>query len=89
MECLAKALCEIFGVDPLIDIIGTRHGEKLYETLVSSDYHTSVNTSKSLVKQQAYTSHNTYQLTIEEVKEKLLNLSYIQEALKTNHEEDF
>ncbi len=111
VECLAKAICEIFGVDPLIDIIGTRHGEKLYETLVSSEdmlvavdydsyykipcdkrdlnYHTSVNTAKSLVEQQAYTSHNTYRLTIEEVKEKLLNLPYIQEALKTNRGDDF
>ncbi len=111
VECLAQALCEIFGVNPTIEIIGTRHGEKLYETLVSSEdmlvavdydsyykipcdkrdlnYHTSVNTAKSLVEQQAYTSHNTYRLTIEEVKEKLLNLPYIQEALKTNRGDDF
>jgi len=32
---LAKALLELYRVDNEIKIIGTRHGEKLYETLVS------------------------------------------------------
>ena len=31
---------------------------------------------------EEYTSHNTQQLTVKEVKEKLLKLSYIQEELK-------
>lgn len=34
---LYQAVSEIFDVDPGIDIIGTRHGEKLYETLVSRE----------------------------------------------------
>jgi UDP-N-acetylglucosamine 4,6-dehydratase len=34
---LAVALCEIFGVDSKINVIGTRHGEKLYETLCTRE----------------------------------------------------
>ncbi len=100
---LAQALFEIFELEPNIQIIGTRHGEKLYETLVSREemlvavnydsyykipcdkrdlnYHASVNTMKTLIEQEAYTSHNTDRLTIDEVKDKLLALPYIQQAL--------
>ena len=53
------------------------------------NYHTSFNTTKSIVEHQAYNSNNSYLLTIDEVKEKLLNLPYIQEALKTNRGDDF
>jgi len=34
---LAQAIRELFGTDNPIKIIGTRHGEKLYETLVSRE----------------------------------------------------
>jgi UDP-N-acetylglucosamine 4,6-dehydratase/5-epimerase len=34
---LAQALIELIGQDPGIDIIGIRHGEKLFETLVSRE----------------------------------------------------
>ncbi len=34
---LAKALIELFNSDSKINIIGTRHGEKLYETLVTRE----------------------------------------------------
>ena len=34
---LAEALCELFNVKPNIRVIGTRHGEKLYESLVSRE----------------------------------------------------
>jgi UDP-glucose 4-epimerase len=37
VEDLAQALRSIFAKDNLIRIIGTRHGEKLYETLVSRE----------------------------------------------------
>ena len=37
MENLAKALIKIFHSKSKIQIIGTRHGEKLYETLVSRE----------------------------------------------------
>lgn len=34
---LAEALARIFDVEPAISVIGTRHGEKLYETLLSRE----------------------------------------------------
>ena len=34
---LAQALCELFGSDSEIEVIGTRHGEKLYESLLSRE----------------------------------------------------
>jgi UDP-N-acetylglucosamine 4,6-dehydratase len=37
IEVLAQALKEIYGVDNPIRIIGTRHGEKLYESLVNRE----------------------------------------------------
>lgn len=38
IDVLAKSMCSIFGVsDHPIDIVGTRHGEKLFETLMSSE----------------------------------------------------
>lgn len=37
IECLAKALRRIFQVDTPIRIIGTRHGEKQYETLLTRE----------------------------------------------------
>ncbi len=37
IETLAKALKELYKVDNEIKIIGTRHGEKLYETLVNRE----------------------------------------------------
>lgn len=32
---LAAALGALFGIEPQVDVIGTRHGEKLYETLAT------------------------------------------------------
>jgi UDP-glucose 4-epimerase len=37
MHDLAMALAGIFEVEPNIRVIGTRHGEKLYETLLSRE----------------------------------------------------
>ncbi|MBM4212009.1 MAG: NAD-dependent epimerase/dehydratase family protein [Gammaproteobacteria bacterium] len=37
VDDLAKALKELFGKDIKINIIGTRHGEKLYESLISRE----------------------------------------------------
>jgi UDP-N-acetylglucosamine 4,6-dehydratase len=37
IEVLAKALLKLYGADNPIKIIGTRHGEKLYETLVNRE----------------------------------------------------
>ena len=101
VEVLAQALQELFGVENEVKVIGTRHGEKLYETLVSSEeklvsedlgdyyripcdhrdlnYGSGGSSDKILHQQEAYTSHNTTLLSVEEVKEKLLTLPYIQE----------
>ena len=104
VEVLAQALQELFGVENEVKVTGTRHGEKLYETLVSSEeklvsedlgdyyripcdhrdlnYGSGGSSDKILHQQEAYTSHNTTRLSVEEVKEKLLTLPYIQEELK-------
>lgn len=37
LEVLAQAMTGLFGGDPRVEVIGTRHGEKLYETLVSRE----------------------------------------------------
>jgi UDP-N-acetylglucosamine 4,6-dehydratase len=37
IEVLAKALLEVYQANNPIKIIGTRHGEKLYETLVNRE----------------------------------------------------
>ncbi|WP_316811426.1 nucleoside-diphosphate sugar epimerase/dehydratase [Pedobacter heparinus] len=102
---LAVALKELFDSNTEIKIIGTRHGEKLYETLLTreemskaedmGDYYRIVPDGRDLnygryftegeeeiSRLDDYNSHNTKRLTIPEIKEKLLGLSYIQEELK-------
>lgn len=102
---LACAVKELFNSDVNIKVIGTRHGEKVYETLLTreefgvakdmGDFYRVpadqrdlnydkffVEGDKELSKEDEYTSHNTYRLTIEEIKKKLLTLSYVQSELK-------
>jgi len=102
---LAKAVKELFNVDNEIKIIGTRHGEKLYETLLTREEHVFaqdmggfyrvpadkrdlnydkyfVDGDQELSSQEEYNSHNTEILNIEQIKDKLLNLDYVQEELK-------
>jgi UDP-N-acetylglucosamine 4,6-dehydratase len=101
---LAKALIEIFGGTNSIQIIGTRHGEKLYESLVSREEMARVEDMINYYRIPAdnrdlnyakyfsdgereisdlddYTSHNTKRLTIDEVKNLLLELDYIKDRL--------
>ncbi len=101
---LAIAVKEIFTANNEIRIIGTRHGEKLYETLLTreelakaedmGDYYRIVpddrdmNYGKYFTEGQEkvstiedYHSHNTQRLTVSQVREKLLQLRYIQEEL--------
>ena len=101
---LATALCELFDVPQRTRIIGTRHGEKLYESLVSReemakaddmdrywripadnrDLNYEVFISEGSPQANAiddYTSHNTQRLSVEEVKQTLLTLPYVQNAL--------
>lgn len=102
---LAQALKELFNVDNEIKIIGTRHGEKRYETLLTKEeyvvaedlggfykvpadqrdlnynkYFAEGNPELSIIEE--YNSDNTMQLYIEEIKETLLQLDYIQAELK-------
>lgn len=105
---LAQAVKELFKADNEIKIIGTRHGEKLYETLLTKEEYLvaedmgdfykvpadkrDLNYDKyflegieSLSTDQEYNSHNTQQLDVAQIKEKLLTLTYVREEL-TNWE---
>ena len=73
IETLAKALLQIYKSKGKIIIIGTRHGEKLYESLL---------TREEKVKVEDYHSHNTKRLDIEEMKKLLLKLDFITEDIK-------
>ncbi len=102
---LAQAVKELFRADKQIRIIGTRHGEKLYETLLTKEEYLvaedlgkyfrvpadqrDLNYDKYFVTgdvklstENEYNSHNTQRLTVEQIKEKLLQLDYIQEQLR-------
>jgi len=101
---LAKALLELFEVDNDIRIIGTRHGEKRYETLLTKEeylvaedlgnyYRVPADTrdlnydkyfvegDQKLSVDMEYNSDNTYRLSVEEIKEKLLSLEFIRNEL--------
>lgn len=103
--CLAQAIKELFNADNEIKIIGTRHGEKQYETLLTKEesmvaedmgrfyrvpadkrglnYDKYFTEGKAeLVLQEEYNSNNTERLNVEEIKDKLLTLDYVQEELK-------
>ena len=104
---LALAIKELFNAKNEIKIIGTRHGEKLYETLltreeiakakdcgnyfrISSDAR-DLNYNKYFIEgeseisvQEDYNSHNTKRLNIEEIKDMLLKIDYIQSELKNS-----
>ena len=101
---LAQAIKELFNASNPIQVIGTRHGEKLYETLCTreemakatelenfyqvpadnralnySNYFENGDVKTSIIDD--YNSHNTTRLNIAQVKEKLLNLSYVKDQL--------
>ncbi len=101
---LAVALKELLGLHNPIKIIGTRHGEKLYESLVSREEMAraedlggyfripadsrDLNYDKYFVEGEPeiagiddYTSHNTRRLDIEQIKQVMLKLSVVREAL--------
>ena len=96
---------EIFNSDAEIRIIGIRHGEKMYETLLTSEecansidlgnyyrvpvdkrdlnydkYFTKGDSDRSIATE--FNSNNTVQLDVEEVKEKLLRLKYVQDEFE-------
>lgn len=101
---LAKAMREMLKCDNEIKVIGTRHGEKLYESLLSREemaraddlgmYYRvpadsrDLNYAKYFVQGEVaipnfddYTSHNTDRLNVEGVKQTLMKLDIIREAL--------
>ena len=101
---LAVALRDLLRRDNEIKIIGTRHGEKLYESLVSREemaraddmggYYRipadsrDLNYDKYFVEGQTdvstiddYTSHNTRRLDVEQIKELLVGLEVVREAM--------
>ena len=101
---LAEALKLIFKSDSEIKIIGTRHGEKHYETLCTREemlksvdmgdfyrvpadnrdlnYNQYFSEGSEMKDVDDYNSNNTNQLNINEVKEILLKLDFIDEILK-------
>lgn len=102
---LAQALRELLKSRSEVRIIGTRHGEKLYESLLSREemaraedmgrYYRvpaddrDLNYNKYFVEGETrvstlddYTSHNTERLDVARVKELLLSLDFIREAIK-------
>jgi UDP-N-acetylglucosamine 4,6-dehydratase/5-epimerase len=105
---LATAVKQLFGASNEIRIIGTRHGEKAFETLLNREelayaqdlggyYRIPVdardlNYNKYFVEgeqqisgKEDYTSNNTKILNVEEIKDVLLKVEYIQKEL-SNHE---
>ena len=104
MGDLAQAILELTGSEVGTKVIGTRHGEKVYETLLTKEeYVKSVDLGgyyrvpmderdlnydkffidgEEKVSDYEYNSHNTHQLSIDEIKEKLINLYEIQDELK-------
>ena len=101
---LAIALKQIFRADNEIKIIGSRHAEKMHETLCSKEEMTKaedlgnyfripadfrdLNYTMYLdkygekISELEYNSSNTKRLTIQELKDLLLSLEYVQEELK-------
>lgn len=103
---LARALQELFDVTQKVEVIGVRHGEKLFETLLTKEegvramdmgkfYRVPMDQRKlnynpyQIVRQRVETavmkefnSNNTVQLSVEQMKERLLKLSFVREALR-------
>jgi UDP-N-acetylglucosamine 4,6-dehydratase/5-epimerase len=103
---VAQALKELFNAGNEIKIIGTRHGEKRCETLITREEYVvaedlgnfyripadkrDLNYDKYFVEGSEalttgsvdYNSDNTKQLSIEEIKEKLLTIDYIRHELE-------
>lgn len=104
IEVLAQAVKEIFAPETEIKVIGIRHGEKMYETLLTNEecanaadmgdfyrvpadkrglnydkYFKDGDTARNPLTE--FNSNNTELMAVEQVKEKLLTLPYIQHEL--------
>jgi len=101
---LVQAVKEIFEADNQVDLIGTRHGEKTFEVLMTREESAKAidmgeffrvpadnrdlnyaiyfeRGSDKLTNAVEYNSNNTNQLTVSEIKDKLLSLRVIQDEL--------
>lgn len=105
IQTQAEAVCELFGGKKEdIKVIGIRHGEKMYETLLTNEecahaidmgdfyrvpcdkrglnydkYFNRGDTERNTLTE--FNSNNTQLLTVEQTKEKIASLAYIQEEL--------
>ncbi len=105
IQTQAEAVCELFGGKKEdIKVIGIRHGEKMFETLLTNEecakaddlgdffrvpadnrslnydkYFSNGDAKRSIITE--FNSSNTDLLNVEQVKEKLIELSYIKERL--------
>ncbi len=104
IKVLAQAVKELFHSEAEVRVIGIRHGEKKYETLLTNEecahaidmgnfyrvpadkrslnydkYFTDGNPERSSLSE--FNSNNTTLLDVEQVKEKLLTLSYIRDEI--------
>ena len=102
---LAQAVKELFEADNEIKVIGIRHGEKMYETLLTNEecanaidmgnffrvpadkrdlnydkYFTEGMKGKNILTE--FNSNNTDLLTVEQTKDKLMELQYIKDELE-------
>ena len=106
IQTQAEAVCELFGgKKEEIRVIGIRHGEKMYETLLTKeecakavdmgDFYRVPADNRDLnydkffkegdtqrVTIEEFNSNNTKRLSLEETKEKIASLEYIQNELK-------
>ena len=105
IQTQAEAVCELFGGKKEdIKVIGIRHGEKMYETLLTKEeaakavdmgnfyrvpadnrdlnydkYFKEGDAKRATIEE--FNSDNTYRLNLEETKEKIARLEYIQNEL--------
>lgn len=105
IQTQAEAVCELFGgKKENIKVIGIRHGEKMYETLLTNEecahaidmgnfyrvpcdkrglnydkYFNKGDTERNTLTE--FNSNNTQLLTVEQTKEKIASLAYIQDEL--------
>lgn len=107
IQTQAEAVCELFGANKDdIKVIGIRHGEKMYETLLTNEecanaidlgnfyrvpcdkrglnydkYFSQGNAERNTLTE--FNSNNTVRLNVDQTKEKIASLAYIQEELMT------
>ena len=109
IQTQAEAVCELFGgkkeeIKVIIKVIGIRHGEKMYETLLTKEeaakaidmgnfyavpadnrdlnydkYFREGDVKRATIEE--FNSDNTKRLNLEETKEKIASLTYIQNEL--------